>query len=275
MSVDSSHPEYVLGHSTSELDRLIRQAAFYGDLTAHTVKLAGLVPGMRVLDVGCGAGDVSLLAASIVGPTGHVTGVDQNADALALAGSRVAAAGISHLTFESGDIAALPYAGQFDAVIGRLVILYLGDPVAGIKAFASYLKPGGLLYFQEFCPAGTGAVPPVPLYDEVVRVINETFARAKIDLYIGMRLGSLYQAAGLPPPTMLGMARVETGPDSPIYTYLAETVRSLLPLAERVGVTTAEEIGIETLAERLRQQAVASHSVLHGPELVAAWTRVG
>ena len=219
MSGDTSNPEYVLGHSTSELDRLIRQAAFYGDLTAHTVKLAGLAPGMRVLDVGCGAGDVSLLAASIVGPTGHVTGVDQNAEALALARSRVAAAGISHVTFESGDIAALPYAGQFDAVIGRLVILYLGDPVAGIKAFASYLKPGGFLYFQEFCPPGIGAVPPVPLYDEAVRVINETFARAKIDLYIGMRLGSLYQAAGLPPPTMMGMARIETGPDSPVYTY--------------------------------------------------------
>ena len=165
----ASHPEYVLGHGTKELDRLIRQAAFYGDLTAHTVKLAGLAPGMRVLDVGCGAGDVSLLAASIVGPTGHVTGVDQNADALALARSRVATAGVSHLTFESADIAALPYAGKFDAVIGRLVILYLGGPVAGIKAFASYLRPGGLLYFEDFRPPGIGAVPPVPLYDEVVR----------------------------------------------------------------------------------------------------------
>ncbi|MEO7156385.1 MAG: hypothetical protein ABI039_02415, partial [Vicinamibacterales bacterium] len=65
---DSAHPEYVLGHAADELDRLIKQAAFFGDLTEHTLKLAGLAPGMRVLDLGCGAGDVSFLAASLVGP---------------------------------------------------------------------------------------------------------------------------------------------------------------------------------------------------------------
>ena len=81
----AENPEYILGHAASELDRLIRQAAFFGDLTAHTLKLAGLGPGMRVLDVGCGAGDVSLLAASIVGPSGSVTGVDMNADTVKLA----------------------------------------------------------------------------------------------------------------------------------------------------------------------------------------------
>jgi ubiquinone/menaquinone biosynthesis C-methylase UbiE len=265
----------VLGHATNELDRLIRQSAFYGDLTAHTLKLAGLGPGMRVLDVGCGAGDVSLLAASLVGPTGRVTGVDQNADALALATSRAASAGLTHVTFESGDIAALPYAGQFDAVISRLVVMYLGDPVNGVKAFASYLKPGGFLYSQEFCPPGIGAHPPVPLYDEIVHVINETFARGKINLYLGMSLGVIYQAAGLRPPTMMGMARIETGPDSPVYTYLAETVRSLVPLSTRLGVTTPGTTDLDTLAERLKAESLARKAVLHAPELVAAWTRVG
>ena len=62
---DSANPEYVLGRAAEELDRLIKQAAFFGDLTGHTLKVAGLAPGMRVLDVGCGAGDVSFLAASI------------------------------------------------------------------------------------------------------------------------------------------------------------------------------------------------------------------
>ena len=275
MSHETAHPEYVLGHASNELDRLIRQSAFYGDLTAHTLTLAGLGPGMRVLDVGCGAGDVSLLAASLVGPTGRVTGVDQNADALALATSRAASAGLTHVTFESGDIAALPYAGQFDAVISRLVVMYLGDPVNGVKAFASYLKPGGFLYSQEFCPPGIGAHPPVPLYDEIVHVINETFARGKINLYLGMSLGVIYQAAGLRPPTMMGMARIETGPDSPVYTYLAETVRSLVPLSTRLGVTTPGTTDLDTLAERLKAESLARKAVLHAPELVAAWTRVG
>src|SRR5215213_1428575 len=142
---DTSHPEYVLGHDARELDRLIRQAAFYGDLTEHTLRKAGLAPGMNVLDVGCGAGDVSLLAASIVGPTGRVTGVDNNADTVARTQARIADAKASNITIESGDITALPYSQHFDAVIGRLIVLYLGDQVAAMTAFRNYAKPGGLI----------------------------------------------------------------------------------------------------------------------------------
>jgi hypothetical protein len=61
---------YILGHDRDELDRLIYQARFFGGLTEEVLRRAGLAPGMRVLDVGCGTGDVSFLAARLVGPTG-------------------------------------------------------------------------------------------------------------------------------------------------------------------------------------------------------------
>ena len=269
---DTAHPEYVLGHDATELERLIRQAAFYGDLTEHTLKLAGLRPGMKVLDVGCGAGDVSFLAASIVGAGGSVTGVDMNAETVALARSRAGDAGLSNVTFEAGDITKLPYERTFDAVIGRLIVLYLGDQAAGVRAFRRYLKPGGIIYFQEFGLPGISAVPPVALYDECIRMINESFARAKIELYMGMHLAHVYRAAGLPAGRMLGMSRVETGADSPAYAYLAQTIRSLLPLIERTGVATREQVDIDTLADRLRAAAIETGAVLHLPELIAAWT---
>lgn len=270
----AEHPEYVMGHAAGEFDRLIRQAAFFGDLTAHTLKLAGLAPGMRVLDVGCGAGDVSLLAASIVGPSGRVTGVDLNADAVKFARARIEAAKIPNITIESGDITKLSYAAQFDAVIGRLVLMYLGDPVAGIKAFRRYLTPGGLIYFQEFCVPGVMSEPHVQTYWQARHYIEETFARAKIPLYTGMLLTRIYRDAGLPAPALLGMSRIESGPDSPAYDYMAETVRSLLPLIEKTGVATAAEIQIDTLASRLRDETLALNATLHLPELVAGWTRV-
>jgi ubiquinone/menaquinone biosynthesis C-methylase UbiE len=271
---DVSHPEYVLGHAAEELQRLIKQAAFFGDLTAHTLKLAGLGPGMRVLDLGCGAGDVSLLAASMVGPSGSVTGVDMNADTVKLAQSRIAGAKLSNVTIESGDITKLPYAGEFDAVIGRLIVLYLGDPVAGMTAFRGYAKPGGLIYFQEFGQVQTTSIPAVPLYDQAREWIESAFKRGNIELYMGLRLAGLYRAAGLPAPSMLGMSRIETGADSSAYEYLTQTLRSLLPLIERTGVATRDEIGIDTLAARLREQAVAANAVVRVPELIAAWTRV-
>ena len=71
---------YILGHDPGELDRLIAQARFFGDLTEEVLRRAGVGPGMRVLDVGCGTGDVSFLAARLVGPTGSVLGVDRSAD---------------------------------------------------------------------------------------------------------------------------------------------------------------------------------------------------
>lgn len=270
---DASNPEYVLGHAAGELDRLIKQSALFGDLTAHTLRLAGFGAGMQVLDVGCGVGDVSFLAASIVGPAGSVVGVDQNEDALAAARERRESAKLSNVSFEQGDITTLDRAGEFDAVIGRLVILYLGDPVAGVRAFTRYLVPGGLIYFQEFCPPSVGAVPQVDLFDTCRHYIDETFARAKIQLYSGMHLARIYREAGLPPPTMLGMARVETGPDSAAYEYIAQTVRSLLPLIERMGVATKAQVDIDTLADRLRAESLAKNAVLHLPELIAAWTR--
>ena len=269
-----SHPEYVLGHSDAELDRLIRQSALYGDLTRHTLDLAGLRPGMHVLDAGCGAGDVSFLAASMVGESGSVLGVDQNADAVAMAQARATAAGLANVAFEQADAVALPHQGRFDAVIGRLVLIYVADPVAAVRAFASYLKPGGLLYSQEFVQPGTWSNPDLPLFHEAVRVINGTFARANLDLYIGMRVPAIYRAAGLPMPTLLAMSRVEGGPESAGYGYMAQTVRSLLPMAEKLGVTTAAALDLETLADRLRAEALAVDGVFHLPELLAAWTRI-
>lgn len=270
---DAAHPEYVLGHAASELDRLIRQAAFYGDLTDHTLRLAGLRPGMRVLDVGCGAGDVSLLAASIVGPSGSVIGVDNNADTVTRTQARIAESSVANVTIEAGDITALPYVEEFDAVIGRLIVLYLGDQVAGMKAFRNYVKPGGLIYFQEFCQPGVSGLPRVLVYEQLRGWIDETFARANIELYMGMRVPGLFLAAGLPPASMLGMSRVETGPSSSAYDYLAHTIRSLLPLIERMGVATKEDVGIDTLAQRLRDECVEKRAVIHLPELIAAWTR--
>jgi len=89
-----SETPYVLDHSTHELDRLIHQARFWGELTEHVMHLAGLKPGMRVLDVGCGVGDVSFLAARLVGPEGAVMGVDRSPEATALASQRAQAAGL-------------------------------------------------------------------------------------------------------------------------------------------------------------------------------------
>lgn len=92
---DTVKTDYSLGHSDAELQRLIWQGDVLRPYTERLLRLAAIKPGMRVLDVGCGAGDVTMLLARIVGPSGSVTGVDRSAQPLALAEHRAAAAGLS------------------------------------------------------------------------------------------------------------------------------------------------------------------------------------
>jgi ubiquinone/menaquinone biosynthesis C-methylase UbiE len=92
--------EYALGYSEREKERLVIQSRIYGDLTEWLFRMAGIQPGMSVLDVGCGVGDVSLLAASIVGPAGSVLGVDRATDSIATARGRAQAAGLENVAFE-------------------------------------------------------------------------------------------------------------------------------------------------------------------------------
>jgi ubiquinone/menaquinone biosynthesis C-methylase UbiE len=89
----SDKANYVLGHSVDELNRLAVQGRLIEPITRAFFQGAGVAPGMRVLDVGCGAGDVSLLVAKLVGRTGAVVGVDRSSDAVEIARQRSAAAG--------------------------------------------------------------------------------------------------------------------------------------------------------------------------------------
>jgi 2-polyprenyl-3-methyl-5-hydroxy-6-metoxy-1,4-benzoquinol methylase len=88
---------YTLGHSDAEVQRLLLLGRIYDDHTEHALRVAGLRPGMRVLDVGCGPGDVSIVASRLVGSTGTVLGVDAAADIIDFA--RIRATGWLPPTF--------------------------------------------------------------------------------------------------------------------------------------------------------------------------------
>ena len=75
-------PTYALGRSDDEHARLTEQANFLRPLTERFFKKAGIAPGMKVLDVGSGVGDVAFLVAELVGPDGKVVGVDMDGAAL-------------------------------------------------------------------------------------------------------------------------------------------------------------------------------------------------
>src|SRR5262249_24093854 len=100
----SSKIEYVLGTSDRERQRLIRQAAWLRDQTLDAFRWGGITSGMRVLDIGCGAGDVAMLAADLVGPSGCVITIDRDVDNLVFAKQRATTAGYTNIDFRAAEI---------------------------------------------------------------------------------------------------------------------------------------------------------------------------
>jgi ubiquinone/menaquinone biosynthesis C-methylase UbiE len=267
-------PTYLLGHTTDELNRLIEQGRFFGDLTEHILTLAGLGAGMRVLDIGCGTGDVSFLAARLVGKTGSVIGVDRSAEAIQVAEQRATRAGLTNVRFLTADLAELVIDEPVDALVGRLILLYLAEPAGLLRRLSAFVKPDGIIAFQELTTDGAISEPRCPLYELTGERIIATFERAGADPRAGLKLSRYFVDAGLPAPQMLLSGRVEQGLDSDIYEWLTQLTRTLLPVMQRSGVATAEEVEIDTLASRLRAEAVALNAVLVAPPFIGAWARI-
>ena len=267
--------QYTLGYSEGEFKRLQLQGDFVRDLTEDVLRRAGLKQGMHVLDLGCGVGDVSLLAGQLVGPSGSVLGIDRSHDAVEAAERRAVEAGQCYwVRFASADLAKFVPERKFDAIIGRLVLMYLPEPAETLRRLAGFLRPGGIVAFQEMSMPFARSVPTTPLFTQVLGWIVRAFARTGFETDMGGKLFSTYLAAGLPIPQMISGARVEGGAESPGYEYMAQTVRSLIPALERMGITTAADVGIDDLADRLRDEAVAHEACIMFPPMTGAWTRL-
>ena len=265
---------YALGYSESEFRRLELQGGLFRDFTEDVLLRAGLAPGMQVLDAGCGVGDVSLLAADLVGPSGTVLGIDRSDEALHVAARRAAASGRSNVRFAATELDAFSPRRKFDAVIGRLVLAYMPKPAATLRRLLMCLRPGGIVAFQEMMPQLARSIPEGPQFRLCSQWILETFERTGCDLDMGGKLFATLLAAGLPPPQMIAAARAEGGAQSPVYDYLAGVLRSLLPVTEQLGIASAAEVDIDTMAERLRRESVANDACIMLPPLVGAWTRL-
>ncbi len=270
---EPANPEYVLGHSTDELKRLARQGQYWGEATLELLQRAGIASGMRVVDVGCGQGDVSFLAAAMVGPSGSVIGIDRSPEATAAATARARDARLSNVQFRNGDLNELEVPGPFDALIGRFVLMYFTDAGATLRRLSAGIRPDGVVAFLEMDMAAARSVPTVPLAETVLDWCRETFRRARVPVDFGPQVWKAFRGAGLPDPTLTYRSKVEPSPAPETAGYLAETARSLLPMMERFGVASASDVAIDTLAARLQDALRAREATLLPPAVVGAWTR--
>jgi SAM-dependent methyltransferase len=274
---DANDDEYILGHSAHELGRLSAQARLYAPLVLSFLRAAGIEAGMRVLDVGCGGGDVSVFIAGLVGPTGQVVGIDRSATAIETASRRAADLAAQNMRFLVGDASTadteLAAEGPFDAAIGRSVLEFVPDPAGILRNVAALVRPGGMIAFQEVDWSGCRALPTVPTFSRCVTWGSEALQRSGADPYVGLKLFALFTDAGLLPPTLSVRAVVGAGSAHPLYAHIAGLIRTLMPTMEALGVATVSEVDIETLEQRLGDEVVTVGATIVWVSLIEAASR--
>ena len=270
-----SETSYALGHSSAEIQRLTNQGAMLRPITERLLRSAGIDAGMRVLDLGCGAGDVSILAGELVGPAGSIVGIDRSQEVLNVARERAHKARLRQISFLRTSAEEFSADEPFDIVIGRYILVHQPEPVALLRNAARRVRPGGALAFHEiWMGEDTTSFPCVPLWDLTVNLVR-TALRSSVPNYHGAdRLVQHYSEAGLPYPQLFCEQLVGGSADSPLYGALAEILQTIQPQLERMGIMTAETIAMEGLESRLRDAVVKARSQIYGPAQVCAWARL-
>lgn len=241
-------------------------------MTERLLRDAGIGPGMRVVDVGSGRGDVTFMIARLVGVDGGVLGVDRESGGLAVARERAEALGLSNVSFVERDFMALGSEhGTFDAAVGRRVLMYQRDPVDAVQKLATVVRAGGLVIFQEqdttMVPA---SVVPLPLHARVHAWIWRAVELEGANLHMGFDLAPVFEKAGLTVEEVRAEAVVQR-PNA--RGMLSTIVRVMLPRIVHAGVATEAEIDVDTLDQRLFDEMAKDNATYIGDMVFGAWGR--
>lgn len=242
------------------------------DFTYNLLVDAGIKKGMHVLDIGCGRGDVSFLLADMVGTEGSVLGLDLDENALEVARERAQENKFTNVDFIKSDLNTLSIDNaQYDAIVGRRVLMYLPDPRRVISELSAMLKIGGIMIFQESdSTLSSKSIVPMPLHKQVDKWVWDTVEREGGNIHIGFDLWSLLTQKGLVVEKIRAEAVVQT-PDAPLPRALI--VKLMLPRIIKTGAATEDEIDINTLEDRLTEEREKSKATYISEIVFYAWAR--
>ena len=185
---------YIHGHS----DSVLRSHRWRTAENSAAYLLPHLSEGMRLLDVGCGPGTLTVDLARRVGPDGTVVGVDVSAAVVHEATAHATAEGAANVTFHAGDFLALELAeGSFDVVHAHQLLQHLRDPVAALAAMARLARPGGIVAARDSDYAAFTWWPEVPALSHWQDLYRRVARANGGEPDAGRRLLSWAHAAGL------------------------------------------------------------------------------
>jgi len=276
----SSSEAYPFQSSDRERERLIAQSSILAPMTERLFKRAGITVGMRLLDIGSGSGDVSMLAANLVGPEGSVIGIDRDRAQVEYARQRAISHGFANVHFMQADMESVKLDEPVDAIVGRLVLMYVADPAEALRNCLRNLRAGGIVALVESVidyDAPAFIAPRTCLAARAVEWFTAGFRYSNVQPRMGLQLFAAMREAGLEPSIDMEMVvPVQQGPDGELFPILAAVVRSQLSAILASGVATEADIDIETLERRMIADSPPGGVVgyFHAGH-VGVWARLG
>ena len=267
--------DYMFNYSESEIRRIKSQADILRPITQRLLISAGVQEGMRVLDIGCGAGDVTMMIANLVGPTGRVVGIDRDEVVVDAARDRLMSLGYSNVKFMRGDVESYSGVAGFDAAVCRYVLIHQPVPARFLRAVGGLVRPGGVVAVHELdATRGVQSNPRIPLLHEAYELIQRAFTQMDVAGDAGGRLVALFADAGLPLPQLFTETVIASGDDPMLLPWFADILREVMPRLVSGGAASQDAIDLDTLTERLRTAAADSHSQVEFVPQMCGWTRV-
>jgi 2-polyprenyl-3-methyl-5-hydroxy-6-metoxy-1,4-benzoquinol methylase len=187
---------YVIRGGAEGVARLDTIARVLWPTTQILLYQAGISPGMRCLDIGCGGGPVTVELARLVGPEGQVVGIDMDTAKLQLARQRAEQQQLQ-ATFETGNVYDLTDEARYDLVYARFLLTHLHQPAHAIQCMIRALRPGGVMIVEDIEISAAFAYPPSPALDRHVDLYQTVVERRGGDPNIGPKLPSLLRDGGV------------------------------------------------------------------------------
>lgn len=230
---------------------------------------AGVGPGMRCVDLGCGGGEVSFDIAERVAPGGTVTGIDMDVTKIGLARDAASARGMDNVEFLSLNVNDWSPQDTCDVVYCRFLLQHLNHPADLLRRMWAAVRRGGAIVVEDADFDGWCCDPPNDGFDFFVSKYRDVIAARGGDHALGRKLRRLFAEVGIPEPEVQLRQAVHTADEGKILALSTLEATCEAMLAE--GVASAEDI--EAALASLERHTSDQTTLICGPRIFQLWAR--
>lgn len=189
--------EYIIKGGEEGKKRLAILAEILHEYTKAFIEADGKIDGKKFLDLGCGGGDIALMAAQMLGTEGSVVAIDRDKEIVALAKTDAEFQGVNNITFRVLNAYDLDYSNVFDIAYSRFLLSHLQEPAIVLKKMIEAVKPGGKILIEDIDFSGHFCYPSSAAFELYLNYYVTAAQRNGQHPNIGLSLFGMFKMAGL------------------------------------------------------------------------------